>query len=271
MIQVFCNISLLKKVRFTVLVGFALTSLTALAFDNANRSNTCDTTSEHEKIFVNPESWPRFPGGEDALMQFIQDNIHYPPEAAKKRIEGRVLVRFVVDSIGQVRDVEVVRSLNKALDREAVRLVQSLPRFIPGSVYGEPVNMNYVLPVTFKLNDGMDFEALDEEPEQRPQFPGGKEALMDFLRSNVRYPDEAARRRVEGVVYVQFMVDRNGKISDIQVVGPVDNTLDQEAVRVCKLLPDFEPALLHGEPVDEHFILAITFEIIRYGKTLFGK
>ena len=94
---------------------------------------------------------------------------------------------------------------------------------------------------------------------------------MDFLRSNVRYPDGAARKRIEGIVYVQFMVYEDGKIGDIQVVGPVDKELDEEAVRVCKLLPDFTPAMLKGKPVSEPFILAITFEILRYDKPLFGQ
>lgn len=121
------------------------------------------------------------------------------------------------------------------------------------------------------LRDSSKDDECHDEVDQKPQFPGGNEALMEFLRSNVRYPDGAARKRIEGIVYVQFMVYKDGKIGDIQVVGPVDKELDEEAVRVCKLLPDFTPAILNGKPVSEPFILAITFEILRYDKPLFGQ
>ena len=100
------------------------------------------------------EGMPSFPGGDVALMKFIKDNMIYPYEALKNRIEGKVIIQFVVTKTGKVGKVKVVRSVNKELDQEAVRLIKMLPDFSPGrNNVGEPVNVWYILPVIFKLPD----------------------------------------------------------------------------------------------------------------------
>ena len=93
---------------------------------------------------------PQFPGGDAALMKYLQSHINYPPMAAENYIEGRVIVQFLVDkTTGKVGEVKVVRSVDKYLDREATRVVKSLPIFTPGRHKGKPVDVWYVLPVTF--------------------------------------------------------------------------------------------------------------------------
>lgn len=107
---------------------------------------------DEEDILHSCEYMPRFPGGDQALMKFIKDNMVYPPEALKNKIEGKVIVQFVVTKTGKVGKVKVARPVNKDLDREAVRLCKMLPNFYPGrNAKGEPVNVWYTLPVTFKL------------------------------------------------------------------------------------------------------------------------
>ena len=98
------------------------------------------------------EQKPQFPGGDAALMKYLQSHINYPPMASENNIEGSVIVQFLVDkTTGKVGDVKVVRSVDKYLDREAIRVVKSLPKFTPGSHNGEPVDVWFVLPVTFML------------------------------------------------------------------------------------------------------------------------
>ena len=95
---------------------------------------------------------PSFPGGDQALMKFINNNMKYPPEALKNGIEGKVIIQFVVTNSGKIGKVKVARSVNKELDQEAVRLIKMLPDFSPGrNAMGEPVNVWYTLPVIFKL------------------------------------------------------------------------------------------------------------------------
>ena len=97
---------------------------------------------------------PSFPGGDQALMKFINNNMKYPPEALKNGIEGKVIIQFVVTNSGKVGKVKVARAVNKELDQEAVRLIKTLPDFSPGrNAMGEPVNVWYILPVIFKLLD----------------------------------------------------------------------------------------------------------------------
>ena len=101
-------------------------------------------------IFKSVEQMPLFLGGEAALIKYIDSHIQYPPEAVKNNIQGRVVVQFVVDKTGEIGEVKVVRSVDKDLDEEAVRIVKTLPKFIPGRQNGQAVAVWYTLPVTFK-------------------------------------------------------------------------------------------------------------------------
>ena len=103
-------------------------------------------------IFNSCAQMPHFPGGDGALMRFINDNLKYPPEAFENRIEGKVIIQFVVTKTGKVGQVRVARAVNRYLDREAIRLCKMLPDFTPGrNALGEPVSVWYTLPVSFKL------------------------------------------------------------------------------------------------------------------------
>ena len=105
----------------------------------------------YETIYRSVEQMPRFPGGEAALMKYLDSHIVYPPLAAMNEVEGRVVVQFVVKKDGSVGEVKIVRSVDKDLDKEAIRVVKSLPKFTPGRQNGKAVNVWYTLPVPFKL------------------------------------------------------------------------------------------------------------------------
>lgn len=94
---------------------------------------------------------PEFPGGQGALMSWVANHIKYPETAAENNVQGKVVVQFVVKKDGSIGDVKVVRSKDPDLDREAVRVVKTFPNFIPGKMNGQPVNVWYTLPVSFKL------------------------------------------------------------------------------------------------------------------------
>ncbi len=106
---------------------------------------------KEEKVFTAVEQMPQFPGGEGELMKYISSNIKYPTMAMENNIQGRVVVQFVVTKTGKIGEVKVVRSKDPDLDKEAVRVVKSLPNFIPGKMNGQAVNVWYTLPITFKL------------------------------------------------------------------------------------------------------------------------
>ena len=103
------------------------------------------------QVFRAVEQMPQFPGGDEALIKYLSSHINYPPMAAERNIQGRVTVQFIVDKTGKVGEVKVVRSVDKDLDQEAVRVCQSLPKFVPGRQNGIPVSVWFTLPVTFRL------------------------------------------------------------------------------------------------------------------------
>ena len=107
---------------------------------------------EEEVVFVVVESMPEFPGGQQALFKFLSENVKYPVIAQENGIQGRVICQFVVNRDGSIVDVEVVRSGGDAsLDKEAVRVIKSMPKWKPGKQRGKAVRVKYTLPVNFKL------------------------------------------------------------------------------------------------------------------------
>lgn len=97
------------------------------------------------------EQMPEFPGGQVELMKFIASNVKYPVKAQKEGVQGRVLVQFIIEKDGTVSGPKVVHAVNKYLDAEAVRVVKAMPKWKPGMQKGQPVRVNFTLPVTFKL------------------------------------------------------------------------------------------------------------------------
>ena len=107
---------------------------------------------EEEVIFVVVESMPEFPGGQQAMMKYVAENIKYPVIAQENGIQGRVICQFVVEKDGKVSDIQVVRSSGEAsLDKEAVRVINSMPKWKPGKQRGKPVRVKYTVPVNFRL------------------------------------------------------------------------------------------------------------------------
>jgi protein TonB len=105
------------------------------------------------KPFIFVEEMPEFPGGNTALLKYVGENLIYPDEAQNNNIQGRVILKFVVNPDGSVDRVEILRGVDTLLNAEAIRVVQSLPRFKPGKQGGIPVPVWFTLPVTFKIED----------------------------------------------------------------------------------------------------------------------
>ena len=107
---------------------------------------------EEEVVFVVVESMPEFPGGQQALFKYLSENVKYPVIAQENGIQGRVICQFVVNKDGSIVDVEVVRSGgDPSLDKEAVRVIKSMPKWKPGKQRGKAVRVKYTVPVNFKL------------------------------------------------------------------------------------------------------------------------
>lgn len=106
---------------------------------------------EESKVFDVVEEMPQFPGGPSALFEYLSKNIKYPVVAEENGVQGRVIVTFVVERDGSITDVKVVKSVDPSLDKEAQRVVKSMPHWIPGKQNGSAVRVKYTVPVTFRL------------------------------------------------------------------------------------------------------------------------
>ena len=212
---------------------------------------------------------PQFPGGDEAMLRYVASMMRYPREAQDAGVQGRLTAQFVVNEDGSISDVEIVNNSAKAeesklLEEEAIRVISSMPRWQPATQGGVPIKTLFRIPVTFRLqgveeSQETPAEKEEEQPDKGPVFPGGDQALVEFLAKHMEYPADARAEGVQGRVTTQFVVEKDGSISHVEVIRSVHPSLDAEAVRVVSMLPDFEPAIQDGVPVAVRFRVPITF------------
>ena len=232
--------------------------------------------AEQGEVFQVVEEQPMFPGGMDEMMKFLQTNIKYPEQAKNNGVQGRVIVQFVVNKDGSISNDTVVRSVDPLLDAEAIRVVRNMPNWTPGKQKGEAVRVRFTLPVTFRLDGGAESKPAEVKQvvktsaqgeeifnvvEQMPEYPGGTEELMKFLQRNIKYPKEAQEQGKQGRVFVQFVVEKDGSITDTKIVRSADPQLDAEALRIVNAMPNWTPGKQRGEPVRTYFTIPVIFRL----------
>ena len=133
-----------------------------------------------QPIYLLVDSMPKFPGGEEALLRFINQNIHYPKEAIKNKTHGKVVVVFIISETGAIKDAKVIRKVSPEIDEEALRVINSLPAWIPGKQKGKAINVQYTLPVNFRL------KAPEKADMQKAAFIlNGRLMPADFDKSSI--------------------------------------------------------------------------------------
>lgn len=119
--------------------------------DIAELKDVLQDDSSTGSVFTMVEQMPQFPGGEEELLKFISENLKYPYVASESGIQGRVIVRFVVSVTGEVTNIEIMRGLDPSCDREAIRVIKTMPKWIPGKQNGKNVPVYFTIPILFKL------------------------------------------------------------------------------------------------------------------------
>jgi TonB family protein len=242
--------------------------------------------------FVVVEEMPMFPGGDSALLSYLAMNTKYPETAKTNNIQGRVIVRFCVTETGGVDRISVLKGVDPEIDKEAMRVVSTLPVFKPGKQGGKDVPVWYMVPITFSLGgilpgvttppppppppapevstiDGIKVEKekgdASPEPfvvvEQMPQFPGGDAALLEYIGKNVVYPAYAKANNISGRVILRFCVTEKGNVERASVIQGVHVSLDEEAIRVANTLPAFTPGKQKGKEVPVWYMVPVTFTL----------
>lgn len=227
-----------------------------------------DVKKDKERVvYAVAEVMPEFPGGMAAMMKFLGDSINYPIEAKEKKIQGRVVITFVVREDGVVVDPEIVRGVEDSLDKEALRVVSAMPKWVPGKQDGKAVNVKYTLPITFRIPE-------EQVVYKEAEFLGGEEEYYKFISKNIKYPEKARLAGAEGDVVAFIVIDVDGNVSALSVNG--ENTyLKDELARVVKLMPKWKPAEKEdGTKVESKYPLPVLFKFAdskreaRYPKSL---
>lgn len=237
-------------------------SLIILGFTSLYAQGTIDTN----KVFTIVQQKPEFPAGD--FNKWLADNIVYPQDAIAKNLEGTVYVSFIVERNGTVTNAKVLRGVDKSLDNEAIRVISMMPKWQPGMQNGHTVRVAYTVPIRFKLSGGdlansSNTTKLDTTggkiyttEDQKPEFNGD---LNKFLSTHLTYPPRARNSDIQGTVYISFVVEADGSITNIKVLRSVEASLDNEAKRVVSLMPKWIPGKQNGVPVRTLYNLPINF------------
>jgi len=254
------------KFVYSFITAFVLFSLCSVQINGQN--------DDKDKVYVQVDEMPKFPGGEEAFGKYISEHVNYPEIAQKNDIQGKVFVTFHILKDGSVTNAKVVRGVDPSLDKEALRVIKSMPNWEPGKQKGEPVNVEFTVPIAFKLDDGktkkVDTEKIngsgEDEPvfyivEDMPKFPGGEDAFKKYITDHIKYPEVAKEKGIQGKVFISFIVTKDGSVQDAKVIRGVDPSLDKEALRVVKGLPNFKPGKQRGQAVNVKYTIPVNFEL----------
>ena len=248
-------------------------SCTSTETQEAN-TEVMESRAVEGEVFKVVEEMPEFVGGMAECMKYLAANVNYPTEAIEKGIQGRVIVQMVVTKEGDIADTKIARGIDPLLDAEALRVVSGMPKWKPGKQRGQAVNVMYTLPVMFRLGGDadkkeastqteakVDENGIHQVCEEMPEFPGGMRECMNWLSKNVNYPATAQEKGIQGRVIIQFVVERDGSITEPKVVRGVDPDLDKEALRVVSAMPNWKPGKHKGEAVRVKYTLPVMYRL----------
>jgi len=183
-------------------------------------------------VFYKVDEMPEYPGGEIAFNTKIAREIKYPIEAMENGVQGKVYVSFIISKEGNVTEPTIARSVDPALDREALRVIGTLAKWTPGKNDGEPVNVSYTVPLNFVL----------QNPEKKQSLSGSgqldKQTIYDLrskIAQSIKYPVAAQENNQQGVVEVWAFIAKDGTISRITEKRPDGKFINVDEVVVTAL------------------------------------
>lgn len=218
------------------------------------------------EIFKVVENMPEFPGGKDELLKFLAKNIVYPTAAQKDNIEGMVVVQFIVGKDGSILSPHIVLGVGGGINEEAMRVISMMPNWKPGLQRGQNVNVQFNLPIRFRLDGKVEEKKVDTPREifrvveRMPAYEDGQEGLLKFLAKNINYPKVAKDNGIEGMVVVQYVIETDGRVSGAKVVKGIGAGCDEEALRVVNLTR-WTPGMQNNKVVPVQFNLPIRFKL----------
>jgi TonB family protein len=211
-----------------------------------------------------PEDFPTFQNQKSsAFTEWIASQIKYPADAQTKMVEGWVSVNFRIELNGSISNVVSTIPVDKILSDEVIREVLSSPKWDPpkNPNVDEPFNSNVTL--KFKLPN----QVLNVTPfivvEQMPTYPGGDVEILNFIKNNIKYPEEAKAEKIEGRVIIRFIISKEGKSEGLSVIKGIHPLLDAEATRVVSMLTGWKPGMQDGRVVDVWYMVPVNFTLLQ--------
>jgi TonB family protein len=238
--------------------------------------------NKRDVVYASVETQPAFPGGIEEFYRFLAKTIRYPAEARNANIQGKVFVQFIVEKDGSITNVKTVRGPSHGLDVEAARAVSLSPKWNPGQQHKKPVRVQYTVPVNFALNpdttshvkvtnilltpppkaDNLHApDAIYESVEIEPTYQGGIEEFYRFLGKTIRYPAEDRQKNVTGKVFVQFVVEKDGSLSNVRALRGPSEAMKEESVRAINLSPKWIPGTQKGQTVRVQYTVPVNFTL----------
>ena len=271
----------MKSSLFLLLCGFSLSPIGAHA-QKRKMPPKPSATQVYDSV-----GQPAVPlGGTQKYAQFLADHQKYPATAMQKGQQGTVKVSFVVEKTGAVGEVKVETPVAPELDAEAIRLIKSAPKWTPAKDHNQVVRQRVMVPVSFVMSPGsivtmgpktkerpITTPAADIAASANPNRPavvapdrptqpvGGPEAFFNWVEKNQKYPLLARQRKIQGKVLVEFVVQTDGSLTDARVIKKIGSGLDDEALRLVKAAPKWEPATFGGKPIKQKMVLPILFQL----------
>lgn len=246
---------------------------------------------EDLQVYYEADTLPGFYGGIDALNLFINSNLKYPINILIDNIIDTVNILYVVEIDGSISNATLRNKKENmnAYDFEAIRSVSELPKFEPGYINGKAVRVVLFQPIIFdntKVDTSnmeiVEYNYLDNifsvyqqkeislewdskdvftVVENMPKFPGGTNALYRHLATNIKYPASSKNNGEQGRVFINFIVEPDGSVSNVRVLRGVSPLLDAEAIRVVSLMPKWSPGIQRGKFVRVSYNLPIKFTL----------
>ena len=250
---------MIKKFIF----GFILFLLAQGTMAQTTDTIDCDFwwPDDEQVMWGVPEQMPNFPGGETALMKYISEHLVYPQEAKDAGVEGRVFIGVVVMEDGNLACTKVLKGLGYGCDEAALEVFEGMPNWMPAMQRGKAICYPYEVPVFFGHKQEIVEQELITVVENMPEYPGGFDAMLDFINGNLEYPQEAKDAEIEGIVFVSFIVEKDGSLSSIKLLRGIGYGCDEAAMDVVRKMPKWKPAIQRGKPVRVQYQLPFNFKL----------
>ncbi len=238
------------------------------------------------------------------MIDYVYSNLKYPKTAIDNGIEGTAVISFVIEKDGSITNEKIFRQLAGGCGEEALRIVKSFPDFISAKQNGEIVRFQYILPVKFSLSkvtndviktpppilperkekeeEGVEQESVFRIVEEMPRYPGcenmkgniaekkkcADEKMMDFLYSNLKYPEQAKANGTQGTTVISFIIEEDGRVTSHKILKKVKDGCSEEALRLVKMFPRWIPGKQQKRPVRVQFTIPISFALPKEEKPM---